>query len=148
MQLIHDHLHNVDPTLPKVPVAVDRLTLAKRRWRGVAADGREFGFDLEYPLAHGDIVFADGSRYTIAQKPESVLEVALATDPAAAARLGWLIGNLHFQLEVAHGVIRVADDPALRQLFEREHIAYTVETRVFQPLGGGHSHSHEHHHHH
>ncbi len=145
MQLIYDHLHNVDPSLPRVSIAVDRLTLAKRRWRGVAEDGKEFGFDLEHPLADGDIVFANGAAYTIAQKPEPVLEVALGTDATAAARLGWVIGNLHFQLEVAHGAVRVADDPALRQLFEREHIAYTIEHRVFQPLGGGHSHGHHHH---
>lgn len=147
MQLIHDHLHNVDPTLPRISIAVDRLTLAKRRWRGVAEDSREFGFDLEHPLSNGDIVCADGAAYVIAQKPEPVLEVSLGTDAAAAARLGWIIGNLHFQLEVAEGVVRVADDPALRQLFEREHIAFTVQQRVFQPFGGGHSHSHEHHHH-
>ena len=147
MQLIHDHLHNVDPSLPRVSVPVDRLTLAKRRWRGVAEDGREFGFDLEHPLGNGDIVFADGAAYAIAQKSEPVLEVALGTDAAAAARLGWIIGNLHFQLQVEEGMVRVADDPALRQLFDREHIAFTVQQRVFRPLGGGHSHSHDHHHH-
>jgi urease accessory protein UreE len=29
---------------------VERLKLAKRRWRGAATDGEEFGFDLEKPL--------------------------------------------------------------------------------------------------
>jgi urease accessory protein len=146
MQLIHDHLHDVSPALGRVALAVDRLTLAKRRWRGEATDGREFGFDLEYPLGDGDIFHTtDSVAYVIAQKAETVLEVSLADDPAAAARLGWVIGNLHFQLEVAGAVIRVADDPALRQLFEREHVHYHEREAVFRPLGGGHSHGHHHH---
>jgi urease accessory protein len=73
-----------------------------------------------------------------------VLEVALGTDAPTAARLGWLIGNLHFPLEVAGTTVRVADDPALRQLFEREKIGYIACKRVFHPLGGGHSHGHHH----
>ena len=46
MQLIHDHLHRWNDSLPRIPLAVDRLTLTKRRWRGTATDGCEFGFDL------------------------------------------------------------------------------------------------------
>ena len=120
---------------------VTKLTLAKHRWRGFAEDGAEFGFDLERPLADGAPVSAsDAGLYVIAQKYEPVLEVALGTDAPAAARLGWLIGNLHFPLEVAGAVVRMADDPALRQLFEREAIAFTECKRVFHPLSGGHHH--------
>jgi urease accessory protein len=54
--------------------------------------------------------------------------------------MGWLIGNLHFPLEVAGTTVRVADDPALRQLFAREGIAFTACARVFHPLSGGHRH--------
>ena len=63
------------------------LTLAKRRWRGTAIDGAEFGFDLVHPLANGD-VFAETETavYRIAQQPEPVLEIPLESDPAAAAR--------------------------------------------------------------
>lgn len=148
MLLIRDHLHDVNPALSRINVPVDRLTLAKRRWRGVAADGREFGFDLEHPLGNGDVVHVDATAaYTIAQKPEPVLEVALDANAAEAARLGWIIGNLHFQLEVDGTLVRVADDPALRLLFEREHITFTTREHLFRPLGGGHSHSHDHHHH-
>src|SRR5687768_12334128 len=101
MQLVHDHLHNVDPALERIPLSVDRLTLAKRRWRGAARDGRDFGFELEYPLAHDDVFFtSETAAYYIEQSPEPVLEVPLAEKPAAAARLGWIIGNLHFPLEV------------------------------------------------
>jgi len=140
MQLIHQVLATV-PDLPRLRVPVDRLTLAKRRWRGVAEDGVEFGFDLEKPLGDGTAVFAsEAGVYVIAQKYEPVLEVSLATDAPGAAKLGWLIGNLHFPLEVAGATVRVADDPALRQLFAREHIAFTACARVFHPLSGGHHH--------
>lgn len=145
MDLIHAPLADYDVSLPPVRIPVDRLTLAKRRWRGVAEDGREFGFDLEKTLTDGIAVFQTESLYVIAQKYESVLEVALGSDAPTAARLGWLIGNLHFPLEVAGSSVRVADDPALRQLFEREHIAFIACKRVFHPLGGGHSHGHHHH---
>ena len=124
-----------------VRIPVERYTLAKRRWRGVAEDGREFGFDLERPLADGTCVFvAEGTAYVIAQKYEPVLEVGLANEAAVAAKLGWMIGNLHFPLEVLPGHVRVVDDPALRQLFEREGIAYASCKRVFHPLSGGHTH--------
>jgi urease accessory protein len=143
MQLIHDHLHQWDTSLPEVTLPIDRLSLSKRRWRGVAADGAEFGFDLEHPLADGD-VFAqtESAVYKIAQQPEPVLELPLANDPSAAARLGWTVGNLHFPIEVADGCVRMVDDPALRQLCEREHLPVKLCERVFRPMGGGHSHHH------
>ncbi len=146
MKLIPDHLHHWDPALPEVALHVDRLTLAKRRWRGAAEDGSEFGFDLEHPLTDRDVfATSDTAVYRIKQKSETVLEVALGTDATAAARLGWIIGNLHFPLAIEGHELLVADDPALRQLFEREHITYTVKERVFRPLSGGHSHGHHHH---
>ncbi|MGV3532370.1 MAG: urease accessory protein UreE [Chthoniobacteraceae bacterium] len=143
MKLIHDHLHDWDHSQKVIDLSVDRLTLAKRRWRGTAADGTEFGFDLTHPLANGD-VFAqtETAVYRIAQQAEPVLEIPLESDPAAAARLGWTVGNLHFPIEVADGCIRMVDDPALRQLCEREHLHVHACERVFTPLGGGHSHHH------
>lgn len=141
MQIIHGHLHHWREDATKVAVEVDRLTLAKRRWRGVAEDGADFGFDLEHALEDGDVFFENGRViYRIVQKAEPVLEVELGTDAAKAARLGWIIGNLHFQLEVTEGLVRVADDPALRQLFEREHIHFHAQEAVFHPLSGGHHH--------
>jgi urease accessory protein len=141
VKIIHHALTDAASEAKVIRIPVDRLALAKRRWRGLAEDGTEFGFDLEKPLADGVPIFAsDAGLYVIAQKYEPVLEVALGTDASTAARLGWLIGNLHFPLEVAGALVRVADDPALRQLFEREHIAFTECKRVFHPLSGGHHH--------
>jgi urease accessory protein len=141
MEIIRQPATPTDSAKPHVRVPVDRLTLAKRRWRGVAEDGREFGFDLEKPMQDGTTVFRDEQHeYVIAQKYEPVLEVHLVQDPPVAAKLGWMIGNLHFPLEVTGDVVRVADDPALRQMFEREGIAYAARKRVFHPLAGGHRH--------
>jgi urease accessory protein len=141
MHLIHAALANPPDEFPRGRIPVDRLTLAKRRWRGVAEDGVEFGFALEHPLRDGDAVFAtDAALYVVAQKYEPVLEISFTTDAAAAAKLGWMIGNLHFPLEIADGVVRVEDDVALRQLFEREGISFVACKRVFHPLSGGHRH--------
>ena len=148
MDLIHDHLHHWDEALPRVPLKVDRLTLAKRRWRAAAADGSDFGFDLEHPLEDGDIFHQSGSAvYAIEQQPEPVLEVSLGNSPEGAARLGWLFGNLHFPIQITTEAVRVIDDPAVRQVCEREHLHFHSTQQVFAPLGAGHAHGHEHHHH-
>lgn len=124
----------------EILLLVERHTLAKRRWRGVAEDGWEFGFDLDEPLRDGAAFFeVGGAIYVISQKPEAVLEIALGA-PLESARVGWLIGNLHFSLELAGSVIRVADDSALRQMLTREHIAFSEVTSVFHPERHGHVH--------
>lgn len=148
MHLIYDHLPTWDTVLPRIALRVDRGILAKRRWRGTADDGAEFGFDLARPLNNGDVFHATGHAvYALDQKPEMVLEVALGADAVQGARLGWLIGNLHFPIGIGVAVVQVPDDPAVRQLLERERLAFSRCERVFCPLGGGHAHSHEHEHH-
>jgi len=140
MTLIHTALDS-PPALPRIPLHADRLTLAKRRWRGIADDNAEFGFDLTVPLADGTIFFAsDTALYVLAQKAEPVLEVALIPKPPPVARLGWTIGNLHFPIQVTDDAIRVPDDPALRQLFTREKIPFTACECVFIPFAKAHSH--------
>ncbi len=140
MILIHSAL-SPSPSLPRVALCADRLTLAKRRWRGFAEDGVEFGFDLANPLAHGDAFYAnDAVLYAIEQKPEPVLEIALIPKLSAIARLGWTIGNLHFPIQVTDEVVRVPDDSALRALFERQSIPFIVAARIFIPFAKAHSH--------
>jgi urease accessory protein len=145
MDIIHRAIAAELSGQSRVRLAVDRLTLAKRRWRGVAEDGREFGFDLTEPLSDGAAFFAsDTGHYVIAQKYEPVLELSVGDsslrEGTRAARLGWLIGNLHFQIEIDDDVVRVVDDPAVRQLFEREGFAFTPCKRIFHPISGGHHH--------
>jgi urease accessory protein len=128
----HSHVH-----LP-----ADRATLAKRRWRGTAEDGREFGFDLDETLEHGDHFFAEGDRhYVIDQTAEDVVEIAI-TSPEQAAHVAWNLGNLHFGVQVTPGSIRVADDPAVRQFLAREHVAHRKVSCVFTPHSAGAHHHH------
>ncbi len=143
MEIIYRELHVHDDSngLPPVCVCADRRTLAKTRWRAQAEDGTEFGFELGKPLRHGAAVFQnDRARYVIEQRPEPLLRVAV-NDPTEAARLGWMIGNLHFPAQVRDGGIFVEADPAVRQMLTREHIPFEETEGVFQPLvAGGHHH--------
>ena len=133
----------------RIELEADRSTLLKRRWRGVAKDGREFGFDLETPLAAGAAFFADEAcHYIIVQKPEPVLEITLH-DPTQAARIAWTLGNLHFPIEVRTELVLVVDDPAVRVQLERDRVAFTKTSRVFSPIKAAGHHHHEpgeHHH--
>ena len=144
-EIIHEPLQGFDADKPCLLLGTDRLTLAKRRWRQCAEDGRDFGFDLEHPLHNGDVFFeTDSHRYMIVQTAEPVLEVPPSNggNSAEMALLGWNIGNLHFPVEISNGIIRVADDPALRRLFEREGISFVEAVRVFHPITSGSSHGH------
>ena len=142
VQVIRAPLEHVDPGARRVLLMADRLTLAKRRWRGKAEDGEEFGFDLAVPLKNGAAFWAmKEAIYVIAQRAEVVLEVALIPRSAPVARLGWAIGNLHFPIEVTDDAIRVPDDPALRQLFTREGIPFAAVECVFQPFAKAHGHA-------
>jgi urease accessory protein len=115
--------------------------LAKRRWRGIAEDGTEFGFDLESPLRNGSFFFnSSSSAYYIKQQPEAVIEIVCPSDPSAAARIGWMLGNLHFPIEIIEGRVRVCDDSAIRQMLVREGFSHYSTEAIFQPLSGAHSH--------
>lgn len=142
--LPHHHPHE---GAENVVLRADRHTLAKRRFRAKAADGREFGFDLDAPLEHGACFFvSEKICYLVEQQPEPVLEVPIAT-PEEAACLAWQIGNLHLGVEVLPAALRVADDPAAAQMLTRAGIAFQRHDAVFQPLhaaGGGHHHDHSH----
>ncbi len=123
-----------DTSLAEVDVRADRLVLAKRLWRGTAADGTEFGFELESPLRPGDLVYrTDRARYIVRQNPEPVLVVSLALAPSAAAGIGWAVGNLHLELSAEPDRLLAPDEPAVRRLFERIQIPYTIAVAVFRP---------------
>jgi urease accessory protein len=127
-----------------VLLLADRTMLAKRRWRGVAQDGREFGFDLDHPVSDGAVFHRQsGKCYMISQAPESVLEVEFETDPARAAVICWQIGNLHFPVEITDQIIRCVDDPAIRLLLNREGVSWHPAIAVFRPIT---SLAHAHHH--
>ena len=153
MQLIKQTIEPSAAELPEVELVADRFKLQKRRWRGQAEDGADFGFELAEPLGHGAVFFESAThRYRIRQTSESVLAIRLAGDATEAAETGWQIGNLHMPVQVAGGEIRVGDDPAVRQLFTGMGIAFAVKDEIFQPMkgsvGASHSHGHSHDHSH
>lgn len=134
MQLVRAPILAANTGLPCVPLRVERTTIAKRLWRGTAADGTEFGFELEAPLKHNDAVHETASaRYVIEQIPESLVEIALDVAPSAAAGIGWAIGNLHLELSADPTRLLAPDEPAVRQLLERLKVPYQLTTAVFRP---------------
>lgn len=134
MLLIRQPTAAPNAALPIVPLRVDRLTLAKRLWRGTADDGTEFGFELTAPLKHGDPFHETAAtRYVIDQQPEPVVEISLDVAPSAAAGIGWAVGNLHLELQAEPTRLLAPDEPAVRQLLERLKVPFRQTTAIFRP---------------
>lgn len=146
LTIIRHALHGARHTTRIIPLAIDRWQLAKLRWRATAADGRDFGFELDFPLKHGDVILEnDYGQYVVEQAVEPVLVFSIS-DATSAATLAWSIGNLHQPLQVTTGELIAADDPALRLWCDQQHVAYRNEHRIFQPLRASAGHHHHHHH--
>jgi urease accessory protein len=142
MNLITNHLSREETEKQIVSHKVDRRKLAKRRWRGVADDGEEFGFDLPHPLKNGTPFHeTESTRYQIKLTPENVLRIPFA-DQKQAAYYGWMVGNLHFSADFEDTAVIAEDDPAVRQMLERNHIQHEKTTGVFEPVIVSHGHSH------
>ncbi len=136
MLLIHRYVLDASdrPAGEQVRLRVERRMFLKRRWRGVAEDGVEFGFDLAGRLHSGAVIHrTDAADYVILQEPEAVYEIRYAS-PAQAALIGWKIGNLHFPVEIGDGWLRVTCDLAVTQLCEREGWPLREAEVVFNPL--------------
>ncbi|MBE2216368.1 MAG: urease accessory protein UreE [Opitutaceae bacterium] len=119
---------------PETAIRVDRQKLARRLWRGAADDGLDFGFEVETPLRHGDVVWATpATRYVIRQSAEPLLEIAIDGPPDQAAVIGWAVGNMHFVIEAQERRLLAPDDSGLRQALDRIGIAYCAVSGVFQP---------------
>jgi urease accessory protein len=136
MQVIHQLLAKGSalPADNQIVLAAERRQFLKRRWRGVAEDGAEFGFDLHQRLIDGCVIFQKpGYDYVVRQLPEPVYQVAFES-PAQAALVAWKVGNLHLPAEILDGAIRVLHDDAMRQLLEREAWSFTEPTVRFTPM--------------
>jgi urease accessory protein len=122
------------PASEQVLLRADRRMFLKRRWRGVAEDGTEFGFDLASRLRSGAVIWqTERCDYVVVQNQELVFVVRpISADEAAL--VGWKLGNLHMPVEITAGAIRALHDPAVRQLLEREGWPYAEETVLFKPL--------------
>jgi len=133
-QLIHAPITEPDVRLTEVVLSVERITLAKRLWRGTAEDGTEFGFELVAPLKHGDAFCqTTTARYVIQQIPEAVVEISLEVAPSAAAGIGWAVGNLHLELQAEATRLLAPNEPAVRQLLERLKVPFKQTSAIFRP---------------
>lgn len=122
------------PVDGQVVLAAERRKFLKRRWRGTAEDGTEFGFDLESRLTDGCVIFQqDGQDYVVRQLPESVYQIDCG-DPSHAALVGWKVGNLHLPAQICEGSIRVLHDEAMAQLLEREGWEFHEPEVIFTPM--------------
>jgi urease accessory protein len=136
------HPHTLERFEEGISLSVERRVLAKRRWRGKALDGTDFGFDLEMPLRNGICFYVEENRsYVIDQKPESVFLVSY-TNQEEAAHLAWQVGNLHFPAQFKDTYLMVEGDPAVRLMLERNQIPFQESTEVFQPIVAATSHHH------
>ncbi len=134
MQLVSAPVATPNQALPAITLRADRLTVAKRLWRGQAEDGQAFGFQLEKPLPPGAVFWQSATaRYVLEQQSEPVVEISLAVTPSAAAGIGWAVGNLHLELQAEASRLLAPDEPAVRQLLERLQIPYQRTTAVFRP---------------
>jgi urease accessory protein len=136
MQLIR-RLLAVQSDLPegsRVVISAERRQFLKRRWRGLAADGMEFGFDLDERLINGCVVHhLGGLDYVVRQLPETVYEVEFGSADRAAL-IAWKVGNLHLPAEILPDRIRVLHDEAMTQLLDREGWTASQPEVVFNPM--------------
>lgn len=136
MHLIQ-HLLAPESTQPLescVVLRAERRQFLKRRWRGCADDGTEFGFDLETRLTDGCVIHrADGMDYIVRQLPETVYQIAFQS-PAHAALVAWKTGNLHLPAQILDDAILVLHDVSMQQLLARECWSYTEPEVVFNPM--------------
>lgn len=122
------------PSEQQVALHAERRMFLKRRWRGVAGDGTEFGFDLDERLVDGGVIFQrDGIDYVVRQTPEVVFRIPFSS-PAEAALIAWKTGNLHMPAQILPDAILVLHDDAMRQLLEREGWVFSEPEVLFTPL--------------
>lgn len=126
-----------------IALNVERRVLAKRRWRGQAEDGMDFGFDLQAPLRHGIYFHSEQDKnYFIDQKPEAVFRVPYPNQQEAAHR-AWQVGNLHFPAQFTETYLLVEGDLAVRHMLDRNQIPFEEAIEVFQPVMAASNHRHD-----
>lgn len=143
MQLIYHPLSSLNQQPENtVKLITSRLQLQKRIWRGLAEDGKVFGFDLEEPLSHDQPFYeCEGSLYVLKQEAEAVYAIDLIT-LKQAAETAWMIGNLHFSVSFHEDTLIVPVDPALEKLFIEQSITYREENMIFLPKKNRTAHKH------
>jgi urease accessory protein len=123
------------------------LTWEERRWgrrRLITKGGREVALALPTGsvLSPGSVLLVEPDWYLeVEAAPEPVI-AAFPRDHAEAIRLAFEVGNRHFSLAIEKDTLLVPDDPAMEQLLTRLGVQWERRSRVFTPVGFGHSHEH------
>lgn len=118
----------------QIVLRAERREFLKRRWRGIADDGAEFGFDLDERLVDGCVIHHRGGfDYIVRQMPETVYRIAFET-AAHAALVAWKTGNLHMPAQICDDAILVLHDDAMRNLIEREGWTFSEIEILFTPM--------------
>jgi urease accessory protein len=125
---------SVLPTESQIVLHAERRQFLKRRWRGIADDGTEFGFDLDERLIDGCVIHhCEGIDYIVRQMPETVYRIPFET-PSQAALVAWKTGNLHMPAQISDDAILVLHDDAMRNLIQREGWSFTEPEVLFTPM--------------
>lgn len=122
------------PENRRIVLQAERRQFLKRRWRGFAEDGTEFGFDLEERLVDGCVIHRDGEcDYIVRQLPEVVYRIPLRGIGQAAV-VAWMTGNLHMPAQIVDGALLVLHDEAMAKLIEREGWEFSEPEVLFNPM--------------
>jgi urease accessory protein len=107
----------------------------------------EFAFDEPPALATDDaLLLDDGKLIEIVAAPEPVVE-ARVTDPAALARIAWLLGNRHAPVQLFANRLRVRPDAEIEALLKERGLKTVVIEAPFEPDTTAAAHDHDHGHH-
>ena len=140
---------------------VDRVVLYadERHRRRVVLDcegGTRVLLDLPHAtmLKDGDgLVLDDGSIVRVVAKPESLVEIAAASE-TERLRVAWHLGNRHTDVQVVGNRLRIRRDHVLEDMLRGLGAGMTTVEAPFEPEAGaygasrGHSHGHGHTHDH
>jgi urease accessory protein len=140
---------------PRPAPAADTLILdfaQRTRQQGFVFTGQgtciEFAFAEPPALATDDaLVLDDGRIVEIVAAPEPLLEARI-TDPAALARLAWLLGNRHAPVQLFANRLRIQPNPEIEALLAARGARTVAIEAPFEPdaaAAAGHDH-HDHHH--
>jgi len=124
------------------------FTWEERRWmrgRFTTACGRKIGIALPTGTnpAPGSILYVGADWYLRVEAAEEAILQISPIDTAAAVKIAFEVGNLHYPLAFDAGKILVPDDKAMLRLMERLGVRCEKRMAIFDPMGNAQQHQHE-----
>jgi urease accessory protein len=144
-----------DPPVDTLILDADQRRL--QRGRALGERGTCVEFDLPQPVVlrtDDMILLDDGGTVEVVARAELLWEIR--AEVAILARLAWMLGDRHVQIEILANRIRLRRDPALEPLLAAAGAALAAIEAPFEPEGGAYTpsatehqhHTHEHAHRH